>query len=96
MGWRKLLFGQYQFAVAGDAQTVFFLVMDDHDFVSWTEQHAAAEPSSVVDRAIRRQRVILKRIFSVFHRLRSMVNDGGFAGRALIRQLSRDFLPMFQ
>lgn len=67
MGWRKLLFGQYQFAVAGDAQTVFFLVMDDHDFVSCTEQRAAAEPSPVVDRVVRRQRIILEGIFNVFH-----------------------------
>jgi hypothetical protein len=38
-GWglAKILFGQYQLAVAGDAQTVFLVVMDDHDFVPGSE-----------------------------------------------------------
>jgi hypothetical protein len=57
-GWLrllKILFGQYQLAVAGDAQTVFFLVMDDHDFVLCSEQCVAAEPAPISEIVVRGQ-----------------------------------------
>lgn len=40
-GWLGIgenLFGQYQLAGAGDTQTVFLVVVDDHDFVAGPEQ----------------------------------------------------------
>ena len=44
-GKRIKLFGQNQFAVAGDAQAVFVVMVIDQDFVLCPEQFAAADPA---------------------------------------------------
>lgn len=44
-GKRIKLFRQNQFAVAGDAQAVFVVMVIDQDFVLCAEQFAAADPA---------------------------------------------------
>jgi len=81
MDLAEMLFGQYQLAVAGDAQTVFFVVMHDHDFIPCSEKCAAAEAAPFVVGILGRHRIAVPGVFRDFHRLRLMENDCGFTGR---------------
>lgn len=51
-----MLFGQYQFAVAGDAQAIFIVIMYDHDFIPRSKQFATAESAAFRMQIFRQQR----------------------------------------
>jgi hypothetical protein len=95
-GLTKILLGQYQLAGARDAQTVFFVIMKDHDFVPRTEQYAAAEPGLVVVRGLVSDHIAVPGFFNIFHCRQSMINGRDLMGLALFQELRGDLLPMFE